>query len=371
MTEGAKGLSPRARAWLRPELDELTAYQVADAGDLIKLDAMENPYGWPPELIPEWQERLAAVPLNRYPDGGARRLREQLTATLGLPAGLEVILGNGSDELIQLLIQAVAGSGRTVLAPEPTFVMYRQLARANGLAFVGVPLAEDFALDGPAMAEACRREQPALVFLAWPNNPTGNLFDPEAVEAVIEAAPGLVVIDEAYEPFAQASYADAPRVHDHVMVLRTLSKLGLAGLRLGYLLGAPGLVAELDKLRLPYNISSLTQATAEFALSHYAVLSEQAARIRADRDVLRGRLAAVPGVARVWPSAANFLLFRVPIGQAGAVHEGLRRRGVLIKNLDGAHPQLGDCLRVTVGRPGENDVFLEALGATLAETGRD
>lgn len=367
MTALPRGLSARARSWLRPELGELAAYQVTAAGDRIKLDAMENPYGWPEELIPAWQERLAAIPLNRYPDGSGTRLREALVATLGLPDDLGLLLGNGSDELIQLLVQAVARPGHKVLAPEPTFVMYRHLARANGLDFVGVPLGPDFDLDREAMVAACRREQPALVFLAWPNNPTGNLFDPSAVRAVIDAAPGLVVMDEAYEPFAQASYAAVPREHDHVLVLRTLSKLGLAGLRLGYLMGAPGLVTELDKLRLPYNINALSEATAVFALEHYGMLAGQAERIRTDRESLAERLAAVPGVERVWPSAANFLLFQVQSGSAQAVHAGLAERGVLIKNLSGSHPQLADCLRVTVGQPAENEAFLEALGATLRD----
>lgn len=350
--------------WVRPEIRALSAYHVPDPGPCIKLDAMENPYGWPAELVDAWLERLRGVPLNRYPDPAARRLQDRLRAAMDVPADMDMLLGNGSDELIQMIAQTVAAPGRAILAPEPTFVMYRMIAQVTGMRFVGVPLGDGFALDPDAMLEAIGREQPAVVFLAYPNNPTGNLFDAEAVRRIVAAAPGLVVVDEAYAAFASDSFMGALGTHPGLLVLRTVSKMGLAGLRLGLLAGAPAWLNEIDKTRLPYNINVLTQASAEFALEHRAVLDEQTARIRADRAVLFAALQGLPGLI-VYPSEANFILFRAPAGRADSIFAGLRDRGVLIKNLNSAGGALRDCLRVTVGTPAENAAFLDALRSFL------
>ena len=354
----------RAVEWVRPAIRALSAYRVADASGLVKLDAMENPWPWPAELREGWQEALAAEPVNRYPDPAAGEVADRLRRVFGVPEAADLLLGNGSDEILQILIHAVAERGRTVVAPEPGFAMYRLLAEAAGMEFVGVPLGEDFRLDREALITAIAEHEPALVFLAWPNNPTGNLFEPEAVEAALTAAPGLVVVDEAYHAFARESFL--PRVVDHpdLIVLRTLSKAGLAGLRLGFAAGHPEWLAELDKIRLPYNINRLTQATARFALDHWDAFEAQAKAIRDERERLHAALAERPGLA-VWPSAANFLLFRVPEGQGRALFEGIRERGVLIKDLSGAGGALTDCLRVTVGTPKENAAFLEALDGAL------
>jgi histidinol-phosphate aminotransferase len=351
--------------WVRPEVRALAAYHVPEPGNVVKLDAMENPYAWPGDLLEEWLGVLRTVEANRYPDPQARRLKARLRERMGVPAGAEVLLGNGSDELIQVLLMAIAGPGRSVLAPEPTFVMYRQIAEALGLRFVGVPLRpQDFSLDADATLALIEAHDPAVVFLAYPNNPTGNLFAREDVARILESGRGLVVVDEAYAPFAQTSFLPELPVHPRLLVMRTLSKMGLAGLRLGWLAAHPAWVRELDKVRLPYNVNVLTQLSAELALAHLDVLEAQAARIRGDRGVLWGRLRTLPGV-RAWPSQANFILFRVPQGRAGAVFARLRSDGVLVKRLDGAHPTLADCLRVTVGTPAENETFLEALQRAL------
>jgi histidinol-phosphate aminotransferase len=231
--------------------------------------------------------------------------------------------------------------------------------------YCGVPLrAGDFALDLPALRAAIAAHRPAVVFLAQPNNPTGNCFDEAALVEIIEAAPGLVVIDEAYAPFTDASLL--PRVGEwpNLVVMRTVSKMGLAGLRLGYLAGPAAWVDELDKLRLPYNVNVLTQRAAELALRHKAVLDAQTAAIRAERGRLFDALAALPGVVP-FPSEANFILARMPGARAGELHVALRERGVLVKSLHGAHPLLADCLRVTVGTPEENAAFVAALAAAL------
>jgi histidinol-phosphate aminotransferase len=349
---------------IRPEVRGLSAYQVADPGGLIKLDAMENPYSWPDWLVEEWLEQLRQVSLNRYPDASANVLKARMRSAMGVPDQAAVILGNGSDELIQMIIQAVAGPGKVIMAPEPTFVMYRQIAVVTGLAYAAVPLQIDYSLDKKVIAAALDEYQPAVVFLAYPNNPTGNLFDPDVIRTILDRAPGLVVVDEAYAPFTDESFMGELQSFDNLMVLRTLSKMGFAGLRLGLLAGAPQWLNEIEKTRLPYNISSLNQFTGEFALLHRGVFEEQAAAIRQDRAVLRAGLQALPDLT-VYPSAANFILFRVPAGQAGVVHAGLIERGVLVKVLDGSAPSLRDCLRVTVGRPEENAAFLAALAALL------
>ena len=348
---------------IRPEIRALKAYHVPDASGLIKLDAMENPYTWPEALKQEWLELLRDVPINRYPDPAAHALRAQLKTSLAVPAGMDVLLGNGSDELIQLILMGVARPDAVVLVPEPTFVMYKMIASFAGMQFVGVPLGKDFVLDVDAMRAAIRAHRPAVVFLAYPNNPTGNLFDAAAIEIILRESPGLVVVDEAYHAFAQQSFMDRLGQHDNLLVMRTLSKQGLAGLRLGILAGDPAWLAEFDKLRLPYNINSLTQASAGFALKHRDVLDEQAARLRAERARLLQDLAALAGV-QVWPSAANFILFRTG-KPADTVFAALRQQGVLIKNLSGTGGVLADCLRVTVGTPEENAAFLAALRKAL------
>jgi histidinol-phosphate aminotransferase len=352
------------RQWVRPEVQALTAYHVPDPGRLIKLDAMENPYTWPPEIVAAWLEALRGVTLNRYPDPAAAALKARLRETFRLPAASALLLGNGSDELIQMILMAVTGPGRTVLAPEPSFSMYRIISAIVGIEYLGVPLKADFSLDLPATLDAIARHRPAVVFVAYPSNPTGNLFNEADLCALIEAAPGLVVVDEAYTPFCDADFSRHLARYEHLLLLRTVSKLGLAGLRLGFLVGAPAWLHELDKLRLPYNVGTLTQASAEFALAHYDMLLDQAGRIRAERETLYRALQALPGVT-AFPSQANFILFRVAAGRAGALFEGLRQAGILIKNLHGAHPALEDCLRVTVGRPEENRAFLTALRGLL------
>ena len=344
---------------LRSELASLHAYPVADATGMIKLDAMENPYTWPEDVVEEWLAELRHCTVNRYPDSTAQHLAATLRQYYGLAAETPLLLGNGSDELIQLLLMALPPDA-IVLAPEPSFIMYRHLATALGLRYIGVPLrAEDFALDMKVMHEAIAYYQPTVIFLAYPNNPTGNLFDATAINDILRSAPGWVVIDEAYAPFAEASYIGALAGHPRLLIMRTLSKLGLAGLRLGILFGDGALLRELDKIRLPYNINTLTQITASFILSRPAILERQTAAIRAERERLIAALSALG--LKVFPSAANFVLFRATSGQADEWFMRLRQRGILIKNL---HPQGGllqDSLRVTVGKPEENDAFLRVL----------
>lgn len=347
---------------VRASIRALSAYHVPQSSGLIKLDAMENPYTLPPELQSELATLLATVTANRYPDAGAHELKSVLRHAMGISSEFDLLLGNGSDEIIQIIAQAVAEPGATLLSVEPAFVMFRMIATFCGLRYAGVPLKPDFSLDLDATLAAIESHKPALIFVAYPNNPTGNLFDIEAVRRIVGAAPGLVVIDEAYFAFSSCSFLDELHEHANVVLMRTVSKLGLAGLRLGLLVGRPEWIGELEKVRLPYNLNVLTQAAAAFALRHYDVLLEQAARIVKSRAELAAALAKQLGVT-VYPSEANFILFRVQ--DAAATFEGLKSRGILIKNVAAAHPLLDNCLRVTVGTPEENAAFLAALQASL------
>jgi histidinol-phosphate aminotransferase len=356
---------------IRPEVRALSAYHVPDASGFIKLDAMENPYTLPEELRTELGRRLADVALNRYPVPSYSELKKKICSKLGVPAGYDVVLGNGSDELIAMLSVACAKPGAKVLAPTPGFVMYSMSAKFAGLQFVGVPLGEGFALDMPAMLAAIAEHKPVITYLAYPNNPTGNLYDANDMVEIIRAVgdTGVVVVDEAYQPFAQASFMPRLAEFPNLVVMRTVSKLGLAGIRLGYMSADPSLLDEFDKVRPPYNVNVLTQAAAEFLLDHVEVLDDQAARLRQERGSLSAALSALPGV-HVFPSAANFLLVRVPGGKNNAdlVFNALLDRKVLVKNVGKMHPLMENCLRVNVSTPEENAVFLDAFKASLASS---
>jgi len=349
----------------RKEVLAMSAYKVADATGLIKLDAMENPYTWPEDIKKDWLETLKDCPLNRYPDPEAKPLTATIKRLNQIPDQFDVLLGNGSDEIIQLLLMALP-SNASVLAPDPGFVMYKQLSLCLGLTYHAIPLLTDnFDLDLPAMLAAIEQHQPSVIFLAYPNNPTGNLFSEASIREIIEAAKGLVVIDEAYEPFADASLIGSLGQYDNLLVMRTVSKLGLAGLRLGYIAGKPDIIEQLHKIRLPYNINILTQVSADFALSNKALFDQQTQQICAERSIVFNKLNELDGI-KAYPSAANFILFKTPENRATEIFASLKQQGVLIKNLSGHGGILADCLRVTVGKPEENAAFLAALAKSLA-----
>jgi histidinol-phosphate aminotransferase len=349
---------------IRADVRAASSYKVADSSGFLKLDAMENPYQLPAPLRAELATRLAAAELNRYP-ASYEPLKQKVCAKLGVPPEYGVILGNGSDELISLIATATARQDKraVILAPTPAFVMYQRSAQFAGMEFVGVPLQSDFTLDMPAMLAAIALHKPSVLFLAYPNNPTGNLYDAADMAELIDALgdTGIAVVDEAYEPFARTSFMAHLPEFENLVVMRTLSKLGLAGIRLGYMSAAPALLAEFEKVRPPYNINVLTMIAADFALEHLDVLDAQAVQINAARTALAAELLALPGV-ELFPSAANFLLFRV--ANADATCEKLLAAKVLVKNL-GKMGSLANCIRVTVSTPEENSAFLTALQAAL------
>jgi histidinol-phosphate aminotransferase len=359
-------LAQRINLVIRQDVQSMHGYAVQASTGLVKLDAMENPFTLPEALQHALGERLGRVAINRYPTRCVQQVIEALSAHVGLPSGCAMMLGNGSDELISLLAMACDVPGASILAPVPGFVMYAMSAQSQGLRFIGVQLTPEFELDEAAMLHAIEAERPSIVYIAYPNNPTANLWDERAIERIVEAVGrqgrGLVVFDEAYQPFSSRTWMDRVGRHEHVLVMRTLSKFGLAGVRLGYMVGAAALVAEVDKLRPPYNVSVLNAEAALFALEHADEYARQAAVIRAERERLQAALKAMPTV-RAYPSEANMILVRVP--DAKRAFEGMKQRGVLVKNISSVHPLLANCLRLTVGTPQENELMLDALKASL------
>jgi histidinol-phosphate aminotransferase len=358
-------LAQRIAATIRQDVAGMHAYAIQDSSGLIKLDAMENPFELPAALQQALGERLARAPINRYPHHAVAELARALAEHAQLPAGCRLIVGNGSDELIDILSLACNRPGATVLAPLPGFVMYEMSAKLRGMAFVGVPLTPTFELDAEAMLAAIEQHRPAITYIAYPNNPTANLWDGAVIDRIVAAVgaqQGLVVFDEAYQPFASRSWMQRMVAHEHVLVLRTLSKFGLAGVRIGYLCGHAALVAEIDKVRPPYNVGVLNAECALFALEHADEYARQAALLKAERTRLAAALAATAGVV-VFPSEANMILVRVP--DSARAFAGMKQRGVLVKHIAGLHPLLANCLRLTVGTPAENDAMLKALKESL------
>ena len=344
---------------IRSDILAMTSYPVPDSTGLIKLDAMENPYPLPADLAQRLGAHLADVALNRYPAPRPGHLIAKLKRAMNVPDACDLLLGNGSDELISILSVACSKPGAKVVAPVPGFVMYQMSAAFAHLDFIGVPLNADFTLDADALIAAIEEHAPALVYLAYPNNPTGTLYDDADIERVIAAAKkSLVVIDEAYQPFAEKTWMARAAEFDNVVVMRTVSKLGLAGIRLGYMAGRPAWIMNFDKVRPPYNINVLTQAAADFLLDHLDVLDAQAAALRNERARLARAVAAFPGMT-VYPSAGNFLLVRVP--DAALTFETLLTSRVLVKNVSKMHPLLSNCVRLTVGTAEENALMLTAL----------
>jgi len=358
-------LKQRIQATLRQDVQGMHAYAIQPSAGLIKLDAMENPFRLPPALQHELGERLGRVAINRYPSQCVADVASALAKHVQLPPGCKLIVGNGSDELIDILSVACDVPGAAVLAPLPGFVMYEMSARLRGLQFVGVPLTADFGLDEAAMLAAIERHRPALTYIAYPNNPTANLFDDAVIDRIVAAVgaqQGLVVFDEAYQPFSSRTWLQRMAQHEHVLVLRTLSKFGLAGVRLGYLCGHAALLGEIDKVRPPYNVSALNAEAALFALEHADEYARQAALLCRERSRLQAALAAIAEV-QAFPSDANMILVRVP--DSARAFAGMKERGVLVKHIAGLHPLLANCLRLTVGAPEENDAMIAALKASL------
>lgn len=353
-------IEERIARWVPPQILELKAYRVADASGLVKLDAMESPYGIQEDLQNEWLERLRRVNVNRYPDPQARELKSSLRRVFNIPDSQELMLGNGSDEILQLIQIAVGGQGRSIMSPQPSFSMYEIIARYTQGNFVPVNLNSNFELSRNSLISAVKEYSPACLLISYPNNPTGNLFEAGLIEEAARIMDGLVVVDEAYSDYAEHSMLQALPEFENLVIVRTLSKSGLAGIRLGYLVGGASWLAEFEKLRLPYNVDVLSYASALFALEHWDDFKAQTQKILAERERLIQALEKFPELI-VYPSQTNFVTVRLKTRNAGEVFQQFKSNGILIKNLDGSHALLANCLRITVGTPSENNEVCEVF----------
>ncbi|HYA85542.1 MAG TPA: histidinol-phosphate transaminase [Nitrospirota bacterium] len=344
---------------IRPQVRKLAAYHVDETQVRIKLDAMENPFPMPPAVRREIAAVVKSTPLNLYPDPSAKVLKQEI-ASLWKMNPEHMIIGNGSDELIQAIVLAFGGP---VLIPSPTFAMYEITSRALAQNVVSIPLDENFDIDADLMTKKARERKAKVIFLACPNNPTGNRFSDSAIRKILDEANAAIVIDEAYFSFSGKTYLPLLKKYPNMIVLRTLSKIGFAGLRIGVLAASRSIVVELNKIRLPYNINGLSQAVAVRALAHRDVINRQISLLISERKKLYNIFSAMPGVT-AYPSETNFIMIRTN-ADATVIHRKLKQAGILIKNLSKPGP-LKNCLRVTIGTPEENKEFLKILTHILA-----
>ncbi len=340
------------RSLVRPNVRVLAAYEAKEIPVKVKLDANESPFGFSID-----KSLLKRIATNRYPDPGAKALRAAYASSIGLKDPSWLLHGNGSDEVIYNMVCTFGGP---VLYPVPTFSMYANIAIAIGERAVGVPLRDDFTLDLPAFLKKIKSERPRLIFLASPNNPTGNSFGDEEIIRIIEASDGIVAVDEAYQPFSPKKgflrYLDK---YQNLVVLRTLSKIGLAALRVGFVCARPEILHEVNKVRLPFNLNTLSQAVAVSVLEKPARLNASIKKIASERKRLFKGLSKIKEI-KAFPSDANFILFRA--AGADGIFKKLLEEGVLVRDLSRAVP---GCLRVTVGTEKENDKFLKTLKRAL------
>jgi histidinol-phosphate aminotransferase len=353
--------SPRTKdisTLIRPQVRKLAAYHVDETAVRIKLDAMENPFPLPLAMRREIAAVVRNTKINLYPDPSAKELKKVI-ASMWRMKPEQMLLGNGSDELIQAIILAFGGP---VLVPVPTFAMYEITSRALAQNVVTVPLNDDFDLDAGLMLKKAKASEARVIFLACPNNPTGNRFSDNEIRKVLDRADAAVVIDEAYFSFSHKTWLPLLKKYPNMILLRTLSKIGFAGLRIGVLTASQNVIDELNKIRLPYNINSLSQAVGVTALRHNDVVSRQISLLISERQRLYNALSRLPGVI-AYPSETNFIMIRTAVDASG-IHKQLKQAGILIKNLSKPGP-LKNCLRVTIGTPSENKEFLSKLSSII------
>jgi histidinol-phosphate aminotransferase len=358
--------APRGLPPVRPDLVALSGYHSPQVEVEVRLNTNESPFPPPDGWEEAWLAELATLDLHRYPDRRATALREALAASHGVDAE-QVFCANGSNEVLQCLLLAYGGPGRTVALFEPTYTLHGHLARTTGTAVAAGRRTDDFRIDPAEVARVVRASDPVITFLCSPNNPTGRADPPDTVAGVVAAAPGLVVVDEAYGQFAPTSALDLVRVggegSDRVVVVRTFSKTwSLAGLRLGYLVADPAVVAACELVALPYHLDAAKQSAGRLALRFDAEMRQRVARLAEERGRIAAALAGLP--VSTWPSDANFVLFRPETRSATDVWEDLLAASVLVRDCS-SWPGLTGCLRVTVGLPEENDRFLAALTESL------
>ena len=344
-----------AKNWIRKDIQLLNAYHVPEPIECLKLDAMESPFSPNQDFEKEFLQHLSKVDINRYPEPSAREVIKSLRSLMNIDENHGVLLGNGSDELIQLIALA-CNEGDTILSFSPSFVMYEMIAKFSRLNYIDSPLI-DFDIDLENTLQIIKETQPKLIFIAYPNNPTGNLFNREKIETIIQSTDALVVLDEAYYAYADDTFLNDIFKYENLILLRTISKIGFAGVRLGLIIGSEDIVGELNKIRLPYNINSLTQATCKFLLNKKDYLQSHAELIVNERKELIESLKKYKNIT-VFPSQANFVLIKTLDSQE--LFNFLLDKRILIKNLS-KMKGLDNFLRITIGSPNENATILSAF----------
>lgn len=342
---------------VRENIKSLKAYHVESIDCEVLLHANENPFQLPEEILNQLQDDLRQTPLNRYPDPDSRGLKEIISQRLGV-AVEQLVIGNGSDELIQLALQVFCDEGDTIAFPDPTFGMYSIIAKGLGLTPSAYSLDKNWDFRADEFLAEMEQQKPRIIFFSFPNNPTGNCFNQGEIQKVIEGTPAIVVADEAYHDFSRKSFIRELARHNNLIIMRSLSKIGLAGLRVGYAVADPVIIEHINKVRLPYNSNSLSQTFSEKVLRNFDPVQKQIDKIIAERERLFQALLQIKSF-EVFPSDSNFILFRAP-QDSGRVFQQLINNGILIRDLS-AHPRLQGCLRVTVGTPEENDQFLDKI----------
>ncbi|MBI4483909.1 MAG: histidinol-phosphate transaminase [Acidobacteria bacterium] len=347
---------------IRPEVRRSSGYSLDRPHAQVKIDQNESPYDLPLEVKQQIWDRVRDRQWSRYPELIPARLHEKLARLAGWkPDG--ILLGNGSNELILALLLAVVERGVRVVIPEPTFLLYRLLVEVLGGDVLPVPLRSDLSYDGEAILKTAVERDGALVVVCSPNNPTGGILAPDALEQVVRGCPGIVVLDEAYFEFAGMSGTSLLPRFENLVIFRTFSKaMSMAGMRIGYCLGHPALVAEMAKTKLPFNLNLFCLAAADVVLERPELLERRVRDIVSERERVSSALKRIPGVT-VYPSYANFLLFET-VHPPATVYQGLLSRGVLVRDVS-RHHLLARALRASVGTPAENDQFLTALKSFL------
>jgi histidinol-phosphate aminotransferase len=342
---------------VRGTIKDLKAYHVENLSQGTKLHANENPYPPSPELLEKILRQLGTLELNRYPDPDCKDLKNSISNKTSVSTE-QIIIGNGSDELIQYLMQVVCDEGDTIAFPDPTFAMYGITAKCLGLNPVSFPLNDNWDFDANTALEVLATKKARIVFISYPNNPTGNCFNEQEIQRVIEQFKGIVVLDEAYQDFSGRSFLKQMEKHNNLVLLRSLSKIGLAGLRVGYGIFPIELAEQVNKVRLPYNSNSVSQWVATALLNDFALVQNQIDSIVDERDRLMEELSKLSSIT-VYSSNSNFILFQ-DSKDGDHLFDELKKNGILLRNL-GSHPRLKNCLRVTIGTKNENDQFLNQL----------
>ena len=348
--------------FLRDDIDLLKEYKIVDSKNMIKLDAMENPFDL------DLNFEINGLPsgssnLNRYPDADCINLRKKLRSKHKLENKFDIIIGNGSDELIQLICLTFLKKENVIMSPSPSFSMYQKISKVLGLKFKEVPLRKDFSLDVNLILEKMNEFNPAIIFLAYPNNPTGNLWSKKDIMEIIKQSNGIVVIDEAYGAFSGESFISEIGRFENLVIMKTLSKIGFAGIRLGYLLGENSLISNINKLRLPFNINSVSQKISEISIDNSEHLDSQINEIIEQKDILISKMQEIDKI-ETYSSKTNFVLFKILDGSADDIFNSLVSSNILIKNMSDS-AGLENCLRVTVGSRKENNLFIQSLKKSL------